>query len=318
LIGFAALGLSFILLCATFLSSGTGATTSAQSQVSMFEGVWNSILADPRNNLGTVFWQWLFASYRYTKVDDYLQGAWFGVALLALIMVIANERKRFFSFWRVQLMVCASVAAIMFYIIPEWVGPPLNWWGARLRLPPIVVLLLVPIIGTIRWKSVTNVAAGLGIVTVALGLVDLGIYHQKEMTGLSEVIEQMPKGQRISILHYTPREVNEYPGQPYGYAGNYYVLHKGGLVPQTITMRRELPLVRKFSLPAPPWGMAAGFRSAQHLASIDGFLVRRNEGPGHAPFLRSDLKQIEHVKSAQNWHYYRVKTSTAGKDKPQH
>ena len=274
----------------------------------LFEAVWIASRAADRSGLEQVFWEWLFASYRYATLDDRLQAVWALLFGAVILIALVFERTRFFDRARLYLLGLTAVTLAMFVFIPSTIGPPLNWWGGNLRLPPIVALLLIPLAGTgLRrlgpwpWRVVGAVSAGIVLTAAA----DLVRFDRTEMDGLSEVIEAMPPGQKIAVLHYTPREVHEYPGEPHGYVGNYYLLEKGGLVQQNLFEVVDIPFSRKVNIPAPPWGIAGAFDWGVHGVPADGFLVRRSASNPDAPFTGELAEKVELVKSAGNWRYYR-------------
>ncbi|MEM7676336.1 MAG: hypothetical protein AAF449_10075 [Myxococcota bacterium] len=285
-------------------SQGIGlAGRSAGDPVS---AIWQAILDAPRDKLGETFWAWLFASYRYRQLDDGLQAVWSAAVLAGLGATLLMER----AWWRSGRAALAALAAVtlaMFVILPENVGPPVNWWGARLRLPPLVALLLIPTVARSVGTRVSYAISAAGVVsvlTVMLALVDLAAFHQNYTRGLSAVLEAMPRGQRISALHFTPSAIHEYPGQPFGYFGNFYIAQKGGVVPQGFFERSEVPFLRRQRQPAPPWGIASRFRWASHGSRYDGFLVRIDDDRGLAPFVGHE-DDVELVIKAGGWRYYR-------------
>ena len=272
--------------------------------------IWQAAVAAPRDRLGETFWAWLFASYRYQRLDDLCQIAWLVGVGGAALASWAEEGARWWTTARAALFGLALVALLMFVLLPENVGPPVNWWGARLRLPVLVALLSLPLCGRAVGRQLGPFIPGVGfiaVITVVLGLVDLAGFHRTYTSGLSAVLDAMPAGRRISAINYTPRAVNEYPGQPFGYFGNFYIARKGGVVPQDFFERRELPFHRRSNLPSPPWGLAAGFRWPQHARGFDGFLLRTDPSKGDAPFYRHK-DQLALEKEVGGWRYYRVQS----------
>lgn len=270
--------------------------------------IWSAAMSVDRSDLAQTLWQWLFASYRYTMVDDVLQAAWL-VALLAVVAAAAALRRRQTAppsgAWLLVVMVVVTL--VMFAALPSWVGPPLNWWGGNLRLPVIAALLLVPLGGLVpaRWPRLfAGVAALCGFV-VALAVFDLATVSRTEMAGFAEVIDAIPPGQRVTAMHYTPHHIHEYPGEPHGYVSNYYLLEKGGFVPQNFFEHPDVPFARKHRAPAPPWAMAEYFDWFKFGVGYDAFILRVHETVEHAPLHGSNQTRVELVLAAGNWRYYR-------------
>ena len=277
------------------------------------QAIWQAIVSAPRGRLGETFWQWLFASYRYQRLDDLCQIAWAAGLIGAAALGAVLDGRDAWRSGRVALFGLAMVTVVMFCVLPENVGPPVNWWGARLRLPVLAALLCLPLMGRAVGAQAgvfVAVLGGLSTATVGLAVYDLSKFHRAYGAGLGEVLDAMPPGQTISALHFTPRAVNEYPGQPFGYFGNYYLAHRGGATPHDFFERRELPFRRQRTLPSPPWGIASAFRWAQHSPGFDGFLLKTDARKGNAPFF-GDASKVELVKDTGAWRYYRVRAPPA-------
>lgn len=275
------------------------------------QAIWQAILHAPRNRLVDTFWAWLFASYRYQRVDDLCQVGWAVAVAGAALVTWTVEGGRWWRTGRAALFGLAGVTVVMFVVLPENVGPPVNWWGARLRLPVLAALLVLPMIGRSVGREVSAFIAAAGLastITVGLALYDLHRFHRTYGEGLSEVLDEVPWGQRVTFLHYTPRVVNEYPGQPFGYFGNFYLAHRGGVVPQDFFERRELPFHRRQTRPSPPWGLAAGFRWPNHIEGFDAVLLRTDPPASVTPFF-GNVTKLELAAAAGGWRYYRVLTS---------
>ncbi|MEQ9496340.1 MAG: hypothetical protein RIT81_05765 [Deltaproteobacteria bacterium] len=277
---------------------------------SLYTAVTTAAANADRSRLGVELWEWLFASYRYSAVDDWFQGIWIAMLVMLLLVAVAFERRHFFTGLRWYLFFMAGVTAVMFWWLPSYIGPPLNWWGGNLRLPIVIAALLVPtvgLVGQMRAQNFIRVAAAFSVLVLLVAAADLVRFSYGEMDGLTEVIEVMPPGKKISSIHYTPREVHEYPGEPHGYVGNYYTLVKGGVTPHDLFEVKDIPFARKQRLPSPPWGSGGGFRFNLHAPAFDGFLVRVAPNAPDAPF-RKDDPRVTLVKSAGNWRYYRRNT----------
>lgn len=308
-IGVGATALSIVALVPQLSSIGSADPNAP----SLFTAVTSAAAAADRSKRFTELWEWLFASYRYSTVDDWFQGIWMGLIVVLFLLAIAIERKDFFFGFRWRILLLAAVTFGMFWWLPSYIGPPLNWWGGNLRLPIVVAILLIPCIGLIGRLQASwpiRVAGAFSMVIVLVAAADLIRFSSVEMNGFSEVVEKIPPGKTIAPLHYTPRHVHEYPGEPHGYVGNYYILEKGGLVPQNLFEVKDLPFARKKQLPAPPWGYGAQFRWNVHGTGFDGFLVRITNNAPHAPFSKND-RRVKLVAEAGNWRYYeRVETPT--------
>ena len=304
LIAVGAIALSFLALVPQLTSIG-GATAGPSLQTAVF----NAASTADRTHRATEFWEWLFASYRYSQVDDIFQGIWIALLVVLFIVALVIERRHFFSGLRWYLFLLAGVTAVMFWWLPSYIGPPLNWWGGNLRLPIVVAALLVPavgMIGQLRAAWPIRICAGFSMLIVVVAAADLIRFSTNEMDGFSEVLDVIPPGKTITTLHYTPREVHEYPGEPHGYVGNYYTLIKGGLSPHNLFEVKDLPFARRQNLAAPPWGMAGGFRYNLHGPAYDGFLVRITPNSPDAPFRKDDTR-VRLVKAAGHWRYYERK-----------
>jgi hypothetical protein len=269
-----------------------------------------SLGVTPVRDLLPTFWHALFAFYRYRIIDDVIQAIWLFVAVTLGVLVGLDRRPRESMDWGNVLLVGVAVALVAFCILPENLGDPVNWWGVNIRVPTMLMLLLIPAVAgrspaSLLWKNLTTVWIATSVLAVCLSLADLAAFNFKEMTGFAEVIQAMPPGRRISFLHYSPDYVHEYPGEPYGYIGNYYVLEKGGATVQTLFGNPHEPVkLRVPPGPAPGWGYAAGFDWQQHADNFDGFVVRGSAEGGNQPFdghVGADLK----LRAATGfWRYY--------------
>ena len=270
--------------------------------------IWTAIQREPHTALLQVFWEWLFASHRYWGVDDLLQWSWLGVLGLGLAGSAWLGRGQWMRGARLELLLLAAVTAFVFWLLPADIGPPVNWWGARLRLPPIVVLLLLPLLGPLfaRTRAAAILAGVIAVATVGAFAYDLADFDRRHMAGFSEAVAAIEPGRKVSFLHYTGRRVDEYPGVALGYFGNFAFLEHGGAVPQTFFSRREYPLLAKEAMAAPTWGLATRFRWAQHGVGYDGFLVELHPTTGRPPFDAETLARLEPVVTSGQWAYYRV------------
>jgi hypothetical protein len=273
-----------------------------------FGAVLSAMRKANHGDLLRVFWDWLFASYRYQKLDDVLQGVWLVLLLVSLIMAIRTRdldpaRKGV----RRRLYLMSFLTGLMFVLLPSYVGPPVNWWGGNLRLPVLLSLVLIPLAGRC-WAGRDNLYRGIIILNVGVCVLaagDLWNFSRTEMRGFSEVIEAIPAGQRVTLLHWTPEAVHEYPGEPHGYASNYYLLQKGGFVPQNVFEHPDVLVQRKNRGAAPPWGQAEYFDWNRHSAGYEGFVVRRHPKYEHSPLHGVNQTRVELVKRSGSWAYYR-------------
>ncbi len=277
---------------------------------SAFAAVWEATQAENGGSWAEL-WEWLFASYRHNQIDDGLQVAWVMVWMAGVFLALWGERRGFFSAWRGQLLALAGVTWLMYAVLPANVGPPVNWWGARLRLPVMGALLLVPLVATAGRSRLY--AWGAALVSAAVPLYfsyDLGKIHRSQLQGLDQVLEQIPPGQVLSYAHYSAKILEEYPGVPLGYYGNFYLLQKGGQVPQDFFERNEYPLHRKRNLSAPSWAMASNFTWAAHGQGFDGFLIHTHLTRPEWPFGPYELGQLELVAESGRWRYYKKRSAT--------
>lgn len=302
LVTLGAQALSFLAL----LPQLTSISKADPNAPSLFTAVTKAAAASDRSVRPQELWEWLFASYRYETLDDTLQTVWLVVLGALLVYGLVTERQAFLRWPRVHLLLVFVVTGIMFWWLPSFIGPPLNWWGGNLRLPMVLAICAVPLVGLAPRPTAripVAIAALCGLTTVGVAAYDLLRFNYGEMSGLEEVVDAIPPGQTIAPLHYTPKAVREYPGEPHGYVGNYYMLRRGGLVPQNLFEVKDLPFARRGQLPAPPWGIASAFAWSRHGAKFDGFLVRIDEQHPERPF-RKDDPRVRLVKAAGVWRYY--------------
>jgi len=296
--------LSFLVM-APHLSMFDARTGSGPS---FFSAITTAVFSSGREDLLLTFWQWLFASYRYSSIDDVLQGIWI---FLLLGSVFASLRKRGQSGPRLDVMkrlgLMLLLTASMFVVLPSYIGPPVKWWGGNLRLPILLGILLIPLAGQIwtgrRKVRMSIIAFNMAVCLLALG--DLWHFSRTEMNGFSEVMEVVPKGKKLTLLHWTPKNVHEYPGEPHGYASNYYLLNQGGFVPQNVFEHPDVPVRRKLLGQAPPWGQAEYFDWSRHGRIYDGYIVRRHPLYEHSPLHGINQTRVELVTRRGVWAYYR-------------
>jgi hypothetical protein len=267
-----------------------------------------SILADPREHLFTSGWEWLFAHYRHGTLDDQLQAAWLLLLALGFVIAIGIERWGFFRSPRFELLFVVLVTVAFFWILPEEIGPPILWWGARQRLPAIGAVLAVPTLGAYlwsRWPALLVLPGAIAVGVVVAISYDLHRFEVEEMEGFEEVLAAIPKGQRLAYAYADSPRIREYPGYALGYFGNYYVAEKGGEVTQGLFDRHEhTPLrARKRPLAGAPWGLLAAFRFEAHAVGFEGVLVLGY--PGREPFSIAERKRLELVAQGGRWRYYR-------------
>lgn len=254
-------------------------------------------------------WSWIFATYRYAEWDDLTQAIWLASVVVLMALVVPRLGWRQLRdgdpLPRLALLALASFAAYL--VIPTYIGPPLNWWGANLRIPVLFSLLLVTMgaLGTARWRLALAAPGALaGLAFVGMATADLGRFSRDEMAGFEETIDSLPAGRRVCVLHYTPRELHEYPGEPHGYLGSYYVARKGGWTNQNLFGNPGHPVGRDREPATPGWSAAGGFQWPNHSADCQDFVVRTNPSDPNAPFTRHRDK-VELVSEHGHWRHWR-------------
>lgn len=278
----------------------------ASSGPSFFSAIFDAVLRADRSQLPKVFWDWLFASYRYRTLDDVLQLVWL-VLLLFVVGLGIRLRRSLDSPSSSRLWLMIVLSAIMFVLLPSYIGPPVKWWGGNLRLPVLIMLILIPLGASVfeNRKRLLRLTITINLTICGLALLDLAHFSRTEMNGFEDVINSVPPGQKVTLLHWTPKSVHEYPGEPHGYASNYYLLLKGGFVPQNVFEHPDVPVKRKLRGAAPPWGQAEYFDWHRHGDDYDAFIVRVHRDYEHSPLHGPNQARVALVNSAGNWRYYR-------------
>jgi len=306
----AAIRLSFVLVTVmSMLPHWLSFEGRSRGNAGAIGAIYEATISADRTQLFSQLWNWLFASYRYSLLDDVLQAIWLGMCLVGLVifMMIKSTGSQEQRQVRNCLWLMFSITAFMFVLLPSYIGPPVNWWGGNLRLPIFLGVLLIPLVGT--WFDKNRLASwslyGVNLFIVALAVIDIWNFGRTEMKGFEEVIKAVPAGKRLTLLHWTPTEVHEYPGEPHGYASNYYLLEKGGFVPQNVFEHPDVLVQRKVSAPAPPWGQAEYFDWNRHSWSFDAFVVRRHAKFPDSPLHGINQTRVELVHRSGEWSYYR-------------
>ncbi len=233
----------------------------------------------PRSEQET-FWRWLFAFRPRSRLDDGLQVAWCLVVIVWLVRSWARRRRRIAVSPAADVALLVLVTWVTYLILPTYIGAPLHWWAADLRLPPIIVLLPLALLRPRpRWPGAALAAAALVVSFAVLAdcLVELRRWDREEMDGFSEVVDSVPQGRLISTL--IPHLDSDYPGEPEFYFTNYYLLRRGGPVPGTFTDRADWPYRRRSNVPEHGWGHLHSFRPSEHVPLYDGFIVRFQRTP---------------------------------------
>ena len=198
----------------------------------------------PSSTVGDVAWEWTFASLRYSLLDDFIQAGWcVALAMLFIASFLLSKQRARPSDVPV-LMLWLSSTILVFLFLGEHIGPPVNWWGGSLRLPVVAALLLICIAAPTMhaeaglrsgFRPVQLSGAWFGLMGIGFSTllhVHVAKFSMETMAGLSTVLDAAPPGKRLCPLHSATRALNEFPGEPQGYVGNYYVAAKMGAVPQ--------------------------------------------------------------------------------------
>ncbi len=189
------------------------------------------------------------------------------------------------------LSLCFTASLAVFVILPEGIGPPVNWWGGNLRIPIVAAILLITLAAR-PGDTFTGYALGFG---GAAGLVfflftsaRIADFSQKEMAGFDSLLEQIPAQRRVCAVHFSDAALHEFPGEPHWYVANYYLARKPGLVSANLFGNSGEIVGRNSEVPQPGWGVANGFDWNTHFAWCDYLLVRHNPAAEYAPPPRSD------------------------------
>lgn len=293
LVGLRAMAAAFLLL--GFLFGGSSLQPGA---------IASAVAGADRAHLASDFWSWLFGFRGGTIIDDLLQLVWLG-AIAAGVALRLMHRDLAPKDGRLLALLLATLVA--FVVVPMEIGPPIQWWGARGRLPAVAALLAIPLVRSDRAKIAGAVAAALMVV---YSLVELRRWETSVMPGFDRVVEAAPAGRVVDALYYDVDPDGRFPGAELGYAAGYYVLDKGGMSTRSFFEPKgndaiaatALPysLVRTF--PSPPWGMAELFTG--EIEGVDGFLVRTRQG--QVPFYGENRERVTLIREAGAWRYYRV------------
>jgi hypothetical protein len=171
----------------------------------------------------------------------------------------------------------------------------------------MTMLLLIPVIGRAfveRWPSFLLVSGTLCGLFVVLVINDMRDYARKEMDGLAEAAAAAPPGQTIATLWYPTARLGHYSDQPLLYISHYYLLMRGGYVPNNMGIHPGMPFRDAGVNKAPVVFNAWDFVWATHGAQFDGFLVRPLPNRPDSPFDHAGRKGVRLVKEAGYWRYY--------------
>lgn len=280
-----------VLLVLLFGGSSLGAATLA-----------TAVAGADRGHLASDFWSWLVGFRGGTIADDLLQLAWLGAITAALALRAA---RRDVDPTERRLLALIGATLLAFVVVPMEIGPPIEWWGARGRLPAIALLLALPLVRP-KGAQITGALAAAAIVTYSL--VEVRRWETGVMRGFDEVVEAVPSGRVVGALYYDVDPDGRFPGAELGYAAGYYMLEKGGMSTRTFFEPNEsdaiaatLPYTLARTYPSPPWGMAELFEG--EMAGIDVVLVRTRRG--QVPFYGETRVQL--VREAGAWRYYTLR-----------
>jgi hypothetical protein len=272
-----------------------------------FKVLVDRILNEPRVLLKDYFWKNLFPIWPDGDFDDFLQKVWIGIVLFGVLAALVLERRRFFRAerWRLLVMILGTVVA--FVAVPRTLPPPIEWWGANLRLPLMTAILTIPLVGRVlveRWPTYAAVGGTVSALFAGLVIADVTDYSSKEMDGLREVLEAVPQGLTIATLYYPGPRLAHYSDQPLLYVSQYYLLIRGGYVPNSMGIRRGVPFFDDKHLHIPAVSNAWEFSWPAHGTYFDGFVVRPKAGRPESPFDAGGRENVRLVKEAGNWRYY--------------
>lgn len=171
----------------------------------------------------------LFSSLRFSQRDDACQMLLLGLVGLGLMLRLLAARRSRLERSELFLLLCMLSGSLVMSMLAENVGPPFDWWGPHLRIPPMVLGLTFAVVvaQSAAWYRVLLGSAG-----VATSLVLLLAWYGFETTvatGIDEAVDAIPAGKRVTLLVYGGRELDAFHGEPLGYAGNYYLLRRGGV-----------------------------------------------------------------------------------------
>lgn len=194
---------------------------------------------------------------------------------------------------------------LVFLILREHIGPPVDWWGGSLRLPVVAALLSITLVAPTcgclppRPRALTLVPfAAVAFAFSAQLHTHVARFSRHDMAGLDRVLDAAPPGRRLCPLHSPSRALNELPGEPHGYLGNYYVAARMGVVPQAMFGNPGVPYSQNTGLPSPGWGRMEGLHSAAQLQGCE--LVLLELDTPHSEVVRARLEPGAFVTRAEH------------------
>lgn len=285
-------------------------------------------------------WTWLFASYHRSVVDDGLQAIWLALGLAAAAASALARRRRPRAEdettpgpspadgARLHLGLWFGACMVVFLAFSEYVGPPVNWWGASLRLPVpaaiLAIVLLAPPRATQaaradtethrrsgRWVFVGGGAVSAAFVTYVI--FTTARFQHEEMRGFEAVVDRIPLGVRTCPLHDATELTADYPGVVHGYVGNYVVARRGGRVAQGVFGNAGVVFGSHGYMAQPGWGLRSGFSWARHHRDCDVFLVRQDPEP---PWREEQAGRVVRWASSPTWSLYAPASAASRPGKP--
>ena len=259
-------------------------------------------------------WTWLFASYHRSQTDDVLQAAW--MAVLGLTAVAAwwsrhppastpeIEADDLDPWARRHVALWLVASLTVFAVVNENIGPPVNWWGASLRLPTVSAILGLVLAAPSRfegraWPFYAGGLVSAGFVAFVLGTTLQ--FERVEMAGFGAVVERVPLGATTCPLHETSELTRDFPGVAHGYVGNYVVAQRGGVVPQGVFGNEGVLFAAQRRIVQPGWGLKPGFSWPRHHRDCQFFLVRQSPDEVWPPSTRG---QVRRITSGPTWTLY--------------
>ncbi len=294
-----------VMRAVAFLPDGGG-------QGSVFDAVWSALRTPDPSALANTLWQWNFAFFRVSKLDDATQAVWAAGLLLGLGLAVARGRATPVP----RLLVLVLLALIAFAWLPETIGPPVNWWGGNLRIPTLISLLIVLAAAQSQGR-VASVACGLAIAGSGAYLLIAGAqvvrFSRDEMGGLARLLHHVPPQTKVCTMHYTTRETHEFPGEPHWYAGGYAMAAQPVAIEHSLLGDRGVLVSRPREIPGPGHAVGSGFSWSQHHSWCDSFLVRYQLHDPGQPFSGQAQECVELVEEQPPWRYYRRSAVTTGR-----
>lgn len=261
----------------------------------LFQAVLNSFEFRSPAKLGSTFWEWLFAYHRTSLVDDIAQFFW-GAAIA--IGVLRSRATLFSSPDQRLLLLLIAAAVVVYVLLPEGIGPPVNWWGGNLRVPIVIAILLVVLASRLCDLVATQamvVGAAAGLVFFAFTTMRIADFSRNEMAGFDSLLEQIPAQRRVCAVHFSDAVLHEFPGEPHWYVANYYLALKPGLVSANLFGNSGEIVGRNSEVPQPGWGVANGFDWDTHFAWCDYLLVRHSPAEDYSPPPRGDATVLTRI-----------------------